>query len=150
MLRCKINQFFMDEHLIKSCNKTIKVCDINHAITCANSCCKLSTCMSKDVNIVVNFYFILNFDLLTVIQWNRNTKPFNTSTWSQVFSVSDQVLHGFYNLCNGQVLQNALTHADNFTHLQKTEKKRSLSVQIFLGNQTNDVCVITKSPCYSI
>lgn len=38
-------------------------------------------------------------------------------TWTQVLGVGDEVLHGFHHLSNCQVLQDALTHTDYFTHL---------------------------------
>lgn len=104
---------------------------------------------------------------------NRYIKALNRSTWSQIFSVSDQVLHGFHNLCDSQVLQDALTHTDNFTHLKKTKyqwykRKRHLFtwmhlakafkkskeilsalklyilyIYLFPGNQAHDLCVAT-------
>lgn len=40
------------------------------------------------------------------------------STWSQVFSVRDQVLHALHHFCYCQVLQDALTDTDDLTHLK--------------------------------
>lgn len=40
------------------------------------------------------------------------------STWSQVFSVCDQVLHALHHFCYCQVFQDAFTDTDDLTYLK--------------------------------
>lgn len=73
-------------------------------------------------------------------------------TWSQVFSVSDQVLHGFNNLCDCQVLQDTFTYTDNFTHLKMTRKSSNfiriigLIPQVSALNRQTHNSAITSRP----
>lgn len=42
-------------------------------------------------------------------------------TWSQVFGVGDQILHGLHHFCHRQVLQDAFAHTDDFADLCQKE-----------------------------
>ena len=43
-------------------------------------------------------------------------------TWTQVLGVRDEILHGFHHLSHGQVLQDALAHADDFADLRRANR----------------------------
>lgn len=39
-------------------------------------------------------------------------------TWSEVFGISDEVLHGLHHFSYRQILQDAFTHTNYLTHLE--------------------------------